>query len=367
MIRFKEKEEVLPLIYGSAFYGGGGGGAISDGIEIVDMALKFKGEFTVLEPNEVDDESIVVTVSAVGAPAAKEKYLKPSQVVRAVELLLEAGIEVEGLIPPEVGALNSVFSWVASSVLDIPVVDMPCDGRAHPTGVMGSMGLHRNPSYMSIQAVAGGNPAKNKYVEALITSSLEISSRLVRRISEEAGGLVAVARNPITAGFVKSHGAPNALKKAIEVGEVIVKYFRENPVEAGYKAIEKAEGEVVGKCLLKNVALETRGGFDLGKAELTCDSSETLITFFNEYMTLDIQNNRVATFPDLIVTTDLNTGIPITSADLPHYIGREVLLGYVDRRKIILGDGLKYEEVYRDLEKNLNIRIVDYIRDILQG
>ncbi len=365
MIRFKEKGEVLPLIYGSAFYGGGGGGSINDGIEVVDMALRFKGEFIVLEPDEVDDESVIVTVSAVGAPAAKEKYLKPYQVVRAVELLLNAGVEVDGLIPPEVGALNSVFGWVASSVLDIPVVDMPCDGRAHPTGVMGSMGLHRHSSYISIQAVAGGDPARNKYVEALVKSSLEISSRLVRRVSEEAGGLVAVARNPVTADFVKKHGAPNALKKAIEVGEVIVKESRENPVEAGYKAFEKAGGEVLGKCLLKDVVLETRGGFDLGKAKLVCDGSETLITFFNEYMTLDVRSGRVATFPDLIVTIDLNTGIPITSAELPHYLNKEVLVGYVNRKKVILGDGLKYEEVYRDLEENLNIRLIDYIRDIL--
>ncbi len=364
-MHFRNRDEVLPLIYGSAFYGGGGG-SIDDGLEIVDIVLRFRGEFRVLEPNEVDDKSIAVTISAVGAPAAREKYLKPFHVVRALELIRRSGIEVNYVIPSEVGALNSVFSWIASAVLDIPVVDIPCDGRAHPTGVMGSMGLHRDPSYISIQAAVGGDPSRGRYIEIVIRSSLEVASRLVRRVSEEAGGVVAVARNPVTIGFAKRNGAPNALRKAIEVGEVIVKGIREKPGEAGYKAIESAGGEVIGRCTLNDVALETRGGFDVGKAKLVCNDNETIITFFNEYMTLDIGGNRIATFPDLIVSIDLATGIPITSAELSKYIGREVIIGYVDRRKIILGKGLRYEEVYRDLEKILNIRIVDYIRDILE-
>jgi len=365
MMRFRDISEALPLIYGSAFYGGGGGGSINEGLEIVESALKFRGEVTVLEPDEVSDRSILVTVSAVGAPAAKEKYLKPYHVVRAVKLLIEKGINVGGLIPSEVGALNSVFSWIASAVLEIPVVDIPCDGRAHPTGVMGSMGLHRDATYVSIQAAVGGNPLKGTYIEAVVSSTLSIASRLVRRMAEEAGGIVAVARNPVTAEFAKKHGAPHALRRAIEIGEVIVRGMKENPVEASYKAFEKAGGVVVGECTVRDVTLETKGGFDIGKVKLECGEKEASITFFNEYMSLDMNGRRVATFPDLIVTMDHLKGIPITSSEIDSYTGRRILLGFVDRKKIILGSGLRYEDVYRDVEVILGISIVDYIKDIL--
>lgn len=38
-----------------------------------------------------------------------------------------------------------------SAVTGIPVVNSACDGRAHPTGVMGSMDLESDPEYHSIQ------------------------------------------------------------------------------------------------------------------------------------------------------------------------------------------------------------------------
>jgi len=365
MIIFKSIDDALPLIYGSAFYGGGGGGSIAEGLEIAETALKIRGEITVLEPNEIDDDNILITVSAVGAPAAKEKYFKPYHVAKAVRLLLEEGINIKGLIPSEIGALNSVFSWPASAILDVPVVDIPCDGRAHPTGVMGSMGLHRNASYLSIQAVAGGNPSKGTLVEAVLTASLNIGSRIVRKIAEEAGGIVAVARNPVSAKYAKSHGAPGALKRAMKVGEIILKGSKENPGEFFYKLFDAVEGKTIGECTVDDVILETKGGFDIGKVKLTCANNRALLLFYNEYMALDLEGKRIATFPDLIVTMDPIKGLPITSSEMSSYVGKKIFLGTVDRKKITLGDGLRYEEVYKDLESNLNINITEYIRDIL--
>jgi len=47
------------------------------------------------------------------------------------------GLSISGLISSEVGALGVVNGWVQSAALQIPVIDAPANGRAHPLGLMG--------------------------------------------------------------------------------------------------------------------------------------------------------------------------------------------------------------------------------------
>ena len=70
----------------------------------------------------------------------------------------------------------------------LPVVDVPCNGRAHPTGVMGSMNLHKVKDYKTVQACVGGNPDTGNHVECFFEGSIEHTSKLVRLASIEAGG-----------------------------------------------------------------------------------------------------------------------------------------------------------------------------------
>lgn len=366
MIRIENLNQVKAMVYGGAFYGGGGGGWIDDGIKYAQLALELGGSVEIREPNEVSNDSILVTVSAVGAPAAKERYMKPIHLIRSVELLIESGIRVDGLIPSEVGAFNGVNGWIQSVSLGIPVIDIPCNGRAHPMGVMGSMGLHRIKDYVSIQSAVGGNPATGRYLELVVVSRLEIAARLIRRAAEEAGGIVAVARNPIEASYAKRNGAPGALRKAMEVGEVITKYIEIDPKEASIKAIETAGGEVIDECELISTSLETRGGFDIGYIRLKGrEISKYTITFFNEYMTLDLGQKRLATFPDLIVLMSIDNGLPITSAEASKYVNKKVVLGVVSKEKLILGSGVKFAEVYNDLEKILGVKMKEYLEEFL--
>ncbi len=368
MIVLKNLRGIKSLVYGASFFGGGGGGWISEGLELGRLAFELTGEVRILDPHEVSDDYILVTVSAVGAPAAEERYLKPVHLIRSVELLIENGVGVEGLIPSEVGAYNGVNGLIQSAMLGIPVVDMPCNGRAHPTGLMGSMGLHRIDGYISKQAVAGGDPSKGKYIELYVSAKLESATSIVRRAAVEAGGLVAVARNPIDAGYAKEHGAPGALRKAYEVGRMMSKHISKGDTKgACYAAFKEASGEVIGECTVSDVSLETREGFDVGSVSLDCGGAKYMIRFVNEYITLDKGSRRIATFPDLISLMNLKTGLPVTSAELPNLKNETVLLGFVPRDKLILGSGVKYPEAYTALEKILNVKIVEFIHDVLIG
>ena len=153
MIQITE-ETVRAAVYGGALLGGGGGGDPHEGEILGGLALAV-GDPVLLTLGELDDEASVVTVSAVGAPAAKDQYLKPMHYVRALELLKSYGIAMDGLITCENGGIATVNGWFQSAVLGIPVIDAPANGRAHPIGLMGSMGLHMVPGFESVQTASG--------------------------------------------------------------------------------------------------------------------------------------------------------------------------------------------------------------------
>ncbi len=171
---------------------------------------------------------------------------------------------------------------------------------------MGSMGLHRVEGYVSRQAAVGGNPRKARYLELYISAKLDAAASIVRKAAVEAGGLVAVARNPIEAEYAKEHGASGALRKTYEVGKVINELISSGDVrEACYSALKKSQGTVIDECTISEVILETRGGFDVGTVMLCCSGTKYLIRFINEYITLEKNSERVATFSDLITLINL--------------------------------------------------------------
>ncbi|MDR1058571.1 MAG: DUF917 family protein [Treponema sp.] len=344
-------------ILGAAVLGGGGGGSMDLGRKNYKEALSL-GTLTLLDIDDVSPEDMLVTGSAVGAPAAKDALISPKDYVRVVEILTENGSpKPGGFIPNECGGGSITNGWLPAAMMGLPLIDALCNGRAHPTGIMGSMGLHRDPAYVSRQAAAGGNPEKGLYLEIYTTGKIEIIAPLIRAAADRAGGLVAVARNPVKAAYVKKNGAPGALKQSIELGK------RMKALTDG-EAVAKAAAEFLGGSLISRdrvsgLELVTRGGFDTGV--LWIGNYE--LSFWNEYMTLERGGNeRVGTFPDLIMTLNAADGLPVTSAELKN--GQEVFLLLVPASRLTLGEGMRCRELMEAIEPVVNKKILDYIKNL---
>jgi DUF917 family protein len=85
--------------------------------------------------DELSDEALLVTVSLVGAPAAKDKFVKPVHYIKALEILSQKlNRPIEGLITNENGAGTTVNGWFQSAITGIPVIDNPCNGVLIPQG-----------------------------------------------------------------------------------------------------------------------------------------------------------------------------------------------------------------------------------------
>jgi DUF917 family protein len=239
--------------------------------------------------------------------------------------------------------------------MGLPVIDALCTGRAHPTGTMGSMGLHRESAYVSQQAAAGGNPAKGLYLELYAAGKLDNIAPLIRAAADRAGGLVAVARNPVKASYVKQHGAPGALKQAIELGRRMKTVTSRGGDAAALAAAEFLGGRVVIRGTVSELELVTRGGFDTGRINIA--GYET--TFWNEFMTLEQGGKRLGTFPDLIMTLNAQDGMPVTTAGLKK--GQEVMLLLVPASRLILGEGMRCRDLMEAIEPVVNKKIVEYL------
>jgi len=289
------ESKVQALALGGAVLGGGGGGALSQGLEVGKLALAL-GTPRLVELGELCSDDVVITVAAVGAPAAKEAHVKPAAYVRAVELLLDLLDEpVAGLITNEMGGVASVNGLLQSALLGLPVVDAPCNGRAHPISLMGAMGLHRLEGYRSVQAACGGDPSRRRRVELVVRGDLDRCSRLVREASVQAGGVVAVARNPVRAGYLSQNAAVGAMRDAIALGEIILGATPGDDVEA--QVAHKLGGEVVAQGRVSAVELATVGGFDVGRVWI---EGECELVFWNEYMLLERAGKRLFTFPESV-------------------------------------------------------------------
>lgn len=330
------------------------------------------GDPVLVDVSDVPDGAVLLTVSAVGAPAATDAYVKPYHHIRAVEMLMaqsEAGIC--GFITNECGGAATVNGWVQSAALGLPVVDAACNGRAHPTGVMGSMGLHTVPGFVSVQAGVGGDPERETYVEVLARGSIGKASAMIRQAAVQAGGLVGVARNPVAASYACAHGAVGAIKKCIEVGSAMLEAEGQSlgrgQGTTGRAMAEAAAtasgGVIVGKGIVGRVQLATTGGFDVGFVVLDSGNNQFELVFWNEYMTLDQCNGsgaaRLATFPDLIATIDASTGRPVSSAEIRE--GQEVYVVRVDRKDLSLGDGVRDQSLYSQVEQITGREIVKYV------
>jgi DUF917 family protein len=335
------------VVYGGAVLGGGGGGDVAGGLENSQLAVRL-GNPVLVSLDELDDEDLVLTASAVGAPAAKDKLVRPIDHIRATEMVISrCEGKIAGIIANENGAGSGVNGWIQSAALGLPMVDAPANGRAHPTGLMGAMGLHREKDYLSIQSAVGGNPDLDMHLEMITRGRLTVTANLVRQAAVQAGGLVAVSRDPVSVSYLRKNAAPGATAQAMQIGQAIMA-ARDKDSQAVIAAITSSvggriacQGEVI------KLRLETVGGYDIGGVEIKGDQSAEL-TFWNEFMTLDFEGQRQTTFPDLITLLSLETGLPVSSAELAE--GDQVAVLTAPKENLILGKGVLLADTIAEAE-----------------
>jgi hypothetical protein len=353
MPRIINKEDVEALAIGGIILGGGGGGWSETGRSEGKLALEI-GKIELHSSQEADPNWKVITSAALGAPT-QVGNTRPMHFIRAAQVLRNVGVEFDGVIAAENGGHNSFGGWIIAASLGFPIVDAPCDGRAHPTAMMGSMGLQR----LEYKSVKSG---VTEGCEVVAWGSLQTTSNVIRAQARDMKSLIAMARDPVPVSYSIKHGASGAISMAINLGYEYLDKKNCTPDEKVESVLDFLDGDLICKSEIISKTIEAQGGFDVGYLTLMKGSDEWELTFVNEYMTLEKNDKRLSTFPDLLTTFN-NDGEPVTSASLNK--GDTIYLAAVPKEKIPVGDGNKYSENYISIEAVIGKPMIKHLKGYL--
>ena len=353
-MRELDRQAVEAAVAGGSVLAAGGGGWVEHGYLVGRTAVSY-GTPRLATLDEVAGDATIVTVSAIGAPAARDWEMRPSDYVRALRLLSDALEQpVVGTITAQNGSSTTCNGWIQSAVLGTLVIDAAGDGRAHPTGKMGSLGLAADPDYRTVQAAAGGNRSQDRYLEVVTRGTVRHTANVLRTAAVASGGFIAAARNPLPAAYVREHGAVGAISFALRLGEAILAAGPKGPEAVADAITSILGGRILGRGTVRHKQLRTEGGFDIGTLEV----AELELGFVNEYMTAEATGERLATFPDVITTLSAVDGRPVSIADIRD--GDEVAVLAVDKTQVPLGAGVREPSVYPEVEDLLGKPLVHH-------
>ena len=137
-------DEIESLAIGAWILGTGGGG--SPYLALLNMRQLYREGVVcqLMDASELADDEMVAVVSNMGAPlVGQERLTDPKTMARAVTMMEEyLGQKFRAVMSLEIGGGNSIQPFMAAAILDLPVVDGDCMGRAFPEAQMTSFAIH---------------------------------------------------------------------------------------------------------------------------------------------------------------------------------------------------------------------------------
>ena len=351
-------EDVEFAVKGGSVYGCGGGGFADHGRTLGNLATSI-GRPELVSVDELDPDALVATMAAIGAPGGLTQWeMRGVDYLRAVELLQQASDRpIIGLMIGQNGMSSTLNAWLPGAVLGLAVVDAVGDLRAHPTGDMGSLGLANSAEPM-IQTAAGGNRDRGAYLEVVVRGPTARVSPALRTAANEAGGFIASCRNAIPARLVAERAVLGGISQALKVGRAIVRAEPQGGDAVIAAICEATGGTIIASGTVTGAGLAyTREAFDCGRIEIATRGGRIVAHVLNEYMALERDGERIATYPD-VITTLTPAGVPISAGRLTESAPVRIL--HVPKQRIPLSAGVRDPSVYPSVERALGIEIASY-------
>ena len=317
--------EIEEVALGAAVLGTGGGGDPFIGKLLALDAVGKYGPVEMIQPEEVDDEGLVIPPALMGAPTVMVEKIPNGDegigAMRALENKLQR--KAAAITPIEQGGLNSQIPIAVSAKVGLPMTDCDSMGRAFPELQMTSFHLHG----ISATPMAMGDEKGNLLI--LETIDNVWTERLARTATVEMGGVALIAIYPMTGAQLKKACVKGSVSLSMEIGRAIqgARQKGENPID---DVVKLMKSKVLFRGKISDLLRRTAGGFSRGEAKF-----QGLDEYKDQTMTVEFQNENlvatrdgrvVASVPDLISILDLESGLPITTEGL-RYGNRAVVIG----------------------------------------
>jgi len=348
-------DDIEPALIGGLFLSAGGSGkarAVRDR-ELGRMALA-TGAVRFAALDALDPTAPIITATAVGAPGFTEWKIDSADSIEAArKLVVRLDVPPAGVICGHVPGFNA---WLVAASLGLPYIDAAANGRGHPTVKMGGMGLASRPDLAITQVAFSGAAADRGPFGVVAEGDIVRTSNILRQAAVSNGGLIYAARGPLSASFVAENAAAGAITFQLELGRAML---RANGPDRVHATVEFLGGRLLMQGKVTANTVSYGGGFDLGSMTVRGGGSEAVLGIYNEFMSADVDGERVATFPDMIGTLDPHTGEPLAISELP--VGIEVAVIVAHRSKLPVGKGALDPAVFPEVEKAMGVDLRSYL------
>lgn len=316
--------EIEDIARGAALLGAGGGGDPYIGKLVAVGAINECGPVTLLDPDEVPDDALIVPFAMMGAPTVLcEKIIGGNEYKALFDIVSNHfGKKIYATMPMEAGGLNSMFPIAAAARLGLPMVDCDGMGRAFPELQMVTFTI----GGISASPMALADEKGNTVIFDTITNKW--SEELARAVTMSCGGSVAVTLYCLTGAQLKEYGVKGIVTRSEVLGKALRTVKEVTDITPEEKFLEFSEGIKLFKGKITDVLRETRGAFNFGKVVLEgigeCKGHTAYVDFQNENLSAVVDGEIVATVPDLICLVDTDTFIPVPTDALKY--GKRVMV-----------------------------------------
>lgn len=318
--------EIEDIASGASLLGAGGGGDPYIGKLVALGAVRDCGPVTLLDPEEVPDDALIVPIAMMGAPTVVcEKGIGGNEYKVLYDMVSKFyGKPIYAVMPIEAGGLNSMLPIAAAARLGLPMVDCDGMGRAFPELQMVTFTI----GGVSASPMALTDEKGNCVIFETITNKW--TEELARAVTMSCGGSVSVSLFSMDGATLKKYGVRNIVTRSEVLGRAIRTVKDDPDISPEETFLNASEGFKLFKGKIADVLRETNGAFNLGHVLLDgigeYKGRNARITFQNENLSAEVDGEILATAPDLICLVDTETFAPVTT-DALKYGKRVMVLG----------------------------------------
>jgi len=310
--------EIEDIALGAALLGAGGGGDPYIGKLVAIGAVRECGPVTLLDPEEIPDDALIVPIAMMGAPTVLiEKAIGGNECKTLYDMVSQFyGRKIYAFMPIEAGGVNSMLPIAAAARMGLPLVDADGMGRAFPELQMVTFtigGISATPMALTDEK---GNcvifqTIANKWTE-----------ELARAVTMSCGGSVSVCLYAVDGKTLKEYAVKNIITRSEMLGRAIRSLKNSTDGTPEDMFFKTTEGFKLFKGKIVDVLRETRGAFNFGKVVLDgigdYKGHNAHVEFQNENLLACVDGEIVATVPDLICLVDIDTFVPVTTDALKY-------------------------------------------------
>jgi len=293
-----KSQDLEAIALGSTVLGTGGGGDPYIGKLMAQNAIETFGEVTMLDPDEVPDDALIVPIAAFGAPVIlMEKLFSGREAIAAFEMMEKYyGQKIYATMPAEAGDADGM-------------------GRAYPRLEMVTFTLYDIPVSPITQADEKGNRSiyhtiNNVWGETMVGSTVI-----------PMGCSCFIGCYPMTGKQLKEAAVLGVLTKAEKIGKSIIEAKSKSKSQL-QSVLDSADGTLIFQGKITDVSIRTEGRWNKGVCKLKglgeYANQELILDFQNEFLIAKVGDDVIASVPDLITVLDMDTAEPLTAETLQY-------------------------------------------------